>query len=74
MAAGAFLMSFMGNTGLVCTLGQVQVLSPTTPLSPKHTQAHSVTGNYSRRVAVLYVRLGGQARCLLPAGLRASPL
>lgn len=40
----------------------------------RHTPAHTVTGNYSMRVVVLDVRLGGQACCLLPVGRRASPL
>lgn len=58
-------------------LGQVQVLPLTIPLlqnTHRHTPAHSVTGNYSMRVTVLCVRLGGQAGALLPAGHRASPL
>lgn len=40
----------------------------------QNPHAQSVTGNYSMRVAALYVRLEGQAHCLLPQGHWASPL
>lgn len=48
---------------------EVHVLFLTTPHPPQHAQAHDSAGDYIIIVRVLYIKLGGEACCLLPVDL-----